>query len=142
MNSVEADSRKRKSEDGNESSSSSNKIFVNESSKNLPLCPICFSTKKKLFARPNFCNHKFCYKCLKMWSKHRETCPLCRVHFTSIIVTKNWKYNAKIRIRKYRMRKHRKNHLSAPIDEQREILNTLFNAIKQNLSTFLGSLFE
>ncbi|ENN75056.1 hypothetical protein HUJ04_001222 [Dendroctonus ponderosae] len=59
------------------------KSMLNQSKR----CPICLdSTKNKHIGVPNRCSHKFCFLCLKTWSKRKNTCPMCRARFRSIIV--------------------------------------------------------
>lgn len=56
-------------------------------------CSICMNDVKKK-ARPNTCQHLFCFKCLKKWATIKFNddedevalvCPICRGRFTTII---------------------------------------------------------
>ena len=48
------------------------------------LCAVCL--KKSIFpSRPNRCSHKFCYRCIKLWSNEKKSCPICRRNFERII---------------------------------------------------------
>ena len=47
------------------------------------ICSICLSPTSKM-GKPNNCNHKFCLKCIRRWSKIENTCPLCKGRFKSI----------------------------------------------------------
>lgn len=50
-------------------------------------CPICLNRiEKEDICRPNHCSHMFCLKCIKEWSKVKETCPVCRTLYESIIL--------------------------------------------------------
>lgn len=44
-------------------------------------CPICLD----YFSDPivTNCNHKFCSKCIKKWSRKKTTCPICRNELSS-----------------------------------------------------------
>ena len=49
-----------------------------------PICPICLNIC--IFpCKPNRCSHKFCYKCISIWSNNKTVCPMCRKSFTRII---------------------------------------------------------
>lgn len=49
-------------------------------------CPICLNpTEKKLLGFPNNCRHRFCLRCLRKWSKRKNTCPVCRTEYKSIV---------------------------------------------------------
>lgn len=70
------------------------------SEKRKETCPICLDSikDKKMedcndkidyedyftFGVASPCNHLFCSKCLDEWSKHNETCPLCRCKMENI----------------------------------------------------------
>ena len=42
-------------------------------------CPICFEViKKDEDIVETACGHKFCKKCLNIWTELEDTCPLCR----------------------------------------------------------------
>ncbi|AAL69877.1 SPV138 N1R/p28-like host range RING finger protein [Swinepox virus] len=57
-------------------------------------CSICMEIvyekkmKSKFFGILSHCNHIFCIDCINEWRKQRNTCPLCRVTFSSIIKTR------------------------------------------------------
>ncbi|MBH45081.1 MAG: hypothetical protein CMC93_00515 [Flavobacteriaceae bacterium] len=46
-------------------------------------CCICFE-KIKNKAKLDSCDHEFCVKCIKRWTKTNTTCPLCRTNITKI----------------------------------------------------------
>lgn len=46
-------------------------------------CAICLNNCTSP-ANPNGCTHIFCFKCIKLWSKMKSTCPLCRKSFFKI----------------------------------------------------------
>ena len=48
------------------------------------ICAICFNYCC-FQSRPNVCRHSFCYNCLKIWSRQKKICPLCRRVFSNII---------------------------------------------------------
>ena len=48
------------------------------------LCTICLN-KSISPCRPNRCSHKFCYRCIKLWSNEKKSCPICRRSFERII---------------------------------------------------------
>ncbi len=58
-------------------------IFLNDK-KNI--CPICLSSLSIRKARPSICKHIFCFNCIKIWSKEKKSCPLCRKSFLNIII--------------------------------------------------------
>ena len=61
------------------------KLFRNILTQNsIPLCAICL-TKCRLPSIPNGCTHNFCFQCIKIWSKTKKSCPLCRRYFDKII---------------------------------------------------------
>lgn len=41
-------------------------------------CTICYESVKNKDSIRTVCNHAFCKKCFKKWTKHHDTCPLCR----------------------------------------------------------------
>lgn len=48
------------------------------------LCNICYQlvhTQGSL----KVCQHFFCYRCIRRWSKIKMTCPMCRQAFTTIL---------------------------------------------------------
>jgi len=47
-------------------------------------CCICFEiiSERGII---NTCNHVFCFSCIVKWSKIRNSCPLCRKHFSKIV---------------------------------------------------------
>ena len=60
-------------------------------------CAICLGNLENM-SHTNACYHKFCFVCLKEWSKVKAECPLCKTKFKSIIHTiksdgKNEKYD-------------------------------------------------
>ncbi|XP_030764312.1 PHD and RING finger domain-containing protein 1-like [Sitophilus oryzae] len=90
--------RKRKSnEDRNESDKKRGKVDLevsktSETSANLTTssnetCPICLSSvHKRLLGIPKNCRHRFCLYCIRKWSRKKNTCPVCRKKYSSIIV--------------------------------------------------------
>lgn len=46
-------------------------------------CAICLG-KIKRKGKLDSCNHEFCLKCIKTWTKKNNTCPLCRGKITKI----------------------------------------------------------
>ena len=61
------------------------KLFSENSMQTIyPICPIClgFCVNPCL---PNNCSHTYCFRCLKLWSKQKSTCPLCKKIFAKII---------------------------------------------------------
>ena len=46
-------------------------------------CSICLS-KNKIFAEIDSCVHKFCFRCVKKWSKIENSCPICKERFNKI----------------------------------------------------------
>ena len=49
-----------------------------------PFCAICLRSCISPNI-PNNCSHSFCFKCLRLWSKKKKSCPLCRKNFSKII---------------------------------------------------------
>ena len=49
-------------------------------------CAICLGNLDNL-SHTDKCYHKFCFICLKEWSKVKPECPLCKTKFKSIIHT-------------------------------------------------------
>ena len=49
-------------------------------------CAICLGNLDNL-SHTDKCYHKFCFICLKEWSKVKAECPLCKTKFKSIIHT-------------------------------------------------------
>ena len=48
-------------------------------------CVICMEDKRDAnFVGILNCKHDFCFDCIENWAKHENTCPLCKVAFTSI----------------------------------------------------------
>lgn len=60
------------------------KYFISRSnnSKN-NICAICLNMCT-IPCNTNKCTHIFCYNCLKIWSKTKKICPLCRKYFDKI----------------------------------------------------------
>ncbi|CAG9464128.1 unnamed protein product [Pedinophyceae sp. YPF-701] len=48
-----------------------------------PQCTICLEPPVEP-AKPNGCQHVFCFKCLHAWSEITNVCPLCKCEFTLI----------------------------------------------------------
>jgi len=46
-------------------------------------CGICFE-KVKMRGILNSCDHPYCFSCILKWSKESNTCPFCKVRFTSL----------------------------------------------------------
>jgi hypothetical protein len=46
-------------------------------------CPICLGRVLKA-AKPESCNHAYCFLCLKKWKKQSKKCPICRKIFNKI----------------------------------------------------------
>ena len=51
---------------------------------NLQFCPICF-TNRLVYFMPDSCSHRFCKKCIFIWSKIKKSCPICRRTYNRII---------------------------------------------------------
>ncbi|XP_034044365.1 topoisomerase I binding, arginine/serine-rich a [Thalassophryne amazonica] len=51
-------------------------------------CPICLD-KFNNIAYSDTCLHKFCFRCIREWSKNKAECPLCKQPFNSIYHTIN-----------------------------------------------------
>lgn len=49
-------------------------------------CPICLDHFKNI-SYLNVCLHKFCFLCIREWSKNKTECPLCKQPFRSIYHT-------------------------------------------------------
>ncbi|XP_056619974.1 topoisomerase I binding, arginine/serine-rich a [Triplophysa dalaica] len=49
-------------------------------------CPICLDHFKNI-SYLNVCLHKFCFLCVREWSKNKAECPLCKQPFRSIYHT-------------------------------------------------------
>ena len=47
------------------------------------ICPICVSSLINP-TRPNTCYHFYCYSCLFIWSKSKNSCHYCRTKFEYI----------------------------------------------------------
>ena len=47
------------------------------------ICAICMGSYENM-SHPNECFHKYCFGCLKEWSKIKPECPLCLKKITSI----------------------------------------------------------
>ena len=47
------------------------------------VCPICWDKPTSL-AKIDGCSHSFCFCCIHKWSTRQNTCPLCKVRFSSI----------------------------------------------------------
>ena len=48
-------------------------------------CAICMDSKQKeKIAKINSCDHTYCTDCIKSWSKHSNTCPICKQEFNMI----------------------------------------------------------
>lgn len=61
------------------------KSFIrNKQSEANPICSICLANCK-FPSKPDSCAHKFCYNCIKKWSRFRRFCPYCRTKFNIII---------------------------------------------------------
>lgn len=58
-------------------------IILKENSK---ICSICLFPINSKKARPNVCDHLFCYSCLFIWYKSKRSCPYCRRSFSKIII--------------------------------------------------------
>jgi len=54
-----------------------------ESPSEEPQCGICFE-KPTVEGSLDSCMHKFCFLCIKQWSKTANTCPFCNKRFKSI----------------------------------------------------------
>ena len=66
--------------------SNSNTFFPSETNGTFEnICPICYSPIITP-SRPNQCLHAFCYKCLYLWFREKNTCPYCRTIFNRIIL--------------------------------------------------------
>ena len=48
------------------------------------ICGICLNICK-LPCTPNNCKHYFCNNCLRLWSKIKKICPICRKYYNHII---------------------------------------------------------
>ena len=46
-------------------------------------CPICLCKKKRPIIIYN-CQHIFCYKCIKQWTKINNICPLCKSNIINL----------------------------------------------------------
>lgn len=48
-------------------------------------CSICFDeVKKEDLTSIDSCKHLFCYSCIEQWSKHENSCPLCKSQFKQL----------------------------------------------------------
>ncbi|XP_043916938.1 E3 ubiquitin-protein ligase Topors [Protopterus annectens] len=47
-------------------------------------CPICLDRFNNI-SYLNQCLHRFCFRCIKEWSKNKAECPLCKQPFNSIL---------------------------------------------------------
>ena len=54
--------------------------------KEIFICPIYLLPINSIKARPKSCEHLYCHKCLILWNKQKNTCPLCRKKFSKIIL--------------------------------------------------------
>ncbi|CAD8170449.1 unnamed protein product [Paramecium octaurelia] len=50
------------------------------------------------------CKHTFCFKCLEVWAKQKQTCPQCRTDFNQ--VQRVWKQG---RVRRQKLYNYRSN---------------------------------
>lgn len=48
------------------------------------LCTICMEENISIRASIPCCDHTFCFDCIMKWSKHENTCPLCKKRFRQI----------------------------------------------------------
>ena len=60
-------------------------------------CCICWENPNSFqLASISGCSHKFCFKCIKRWSRRKKTCPLCNTDFSKICrVNKPLNHNRK-----------------------------------------------
>ncbi|CAI2382844.1 unnamed protein product [Moneuplotes crassus] len=49
-------------------------------------CCICLDLPKTKKCKPSICDHLFCLPCLQNWCKRTNSCPLCKIKFTEIII--------------------------------------------------------
>lgn len=58
---------------------------------NAPICIICQYSLNHTnrLGKPNCCNHKFCFKCIKEWAQYNPICPVDRQPFELIEVFEN-----------------------------------------------------
>jgi len=47
------------------------------------VCDICYKTIQ-IQGVIESCNHKFCFDCIKRWSRIENTCPMCKKRFNSL----------------------------------------------------------
>jgi E3 ubiquitin-protein ligase Topors len=65
-------------------------LLSNNLNNNIPIvkpictCPICFQNTYDAF-QPNNCIHLFCNNCIRIWSKIKKQCPLCRKSYSYLI---------------------------------------------------------
>jgi PHD and RING finger domain-containing protein 1 len=52
------------------------------------VCPICLCSLRGLeyYAKPDTCDHRYCFDCLEEWSKTQNSCPSDRNPYSSIIL--------------------------------------------------------
>lgn len=73
------------------SSSSINANANSDSDDQSEKCPICLLPfRKQQVGSPSVCDHSFCLECLVEWSKNINTCPVDRIHFTTIDVREHF----------------------------------------------------
>ena len=59
------------------------KKIITRFEKRAQLCCVCYS-KIEIQGKLSCCTHYFCYKCILHWSKIENSCPLCKLRFSSI----------------------------------------------------------
>lgn len=74
--------------DTSESLMSPQVVLQKSPGSNQKVCTICFEEIKNK-ASLNNCDHKYCYECIKQWSRSSNSCPLCKKRFQYLMYTKN-----------------------------------------------------
>jgi hypothetical protein len=47
-------------------------------------CPICYENYENNNIAKTECGHCFCFKCVKIFTKHQKNCPMCRAYICKI----------------------------------------------------------
>jgi hypothetical protein len=77
-------------------------------------CAICLEEVNNI-GIINSCDHKYCYDCIKRWSKETNKCPQCKKKFTKIT---RFKKDQNKKIKEDKNKKRKINEISEDIEDK------------------------
>ncbi|CAK79184.1 unnamed protein product (macronuclear) [Paramecium tetraurelia] len=73
------------------------------------------------------CKHSYCFKCIEVWAKQKQTCPQCRMNFNQIKRVRKYGRGRRQKMYSYRSDDYKIYHLISPNSIFHQFINQLLN---------------